>query len=96
MDGVIIRGGETKIASQDEVTIEGKDIIIVQAKAKRLGMSLLGQAFFSTYLMRSFKPRSIESVALCLKDDAKLRPLLEQFQECKVVVVPTHIALSAR
>jgi hypothetical protein len=40
--------------------------VIVQTKANRLGMYLLGQAFFSAQLMRRFHPRSVESVALVL------------------------------
>ena len=51
-------------------------------------MYLSGQALFSVELMRPFKPRSIESVALCSADDAVLRPLLERYAGCRVVVCP--------
>ena len=62
LDGVIVLGGETKIATSDEVEIEGKDIIVVQTKANRLGMYLLRQAVFSRELMKPLKPRSIRTV----------------------------------
>jgi hypothetical protein len=86
LDAVIVKGGPFVRARQPEVSLEGKDIIVVQTKAKRLGMYLMGQAFFSAQLMQRFKPRSVESVALVLRDDAVLRPLLEQYSGMRVVV----------
>ncbi len=88
LDGVIIKGGDHRIARQSEVTVEGKDIVIVQAKRDRLGMYIMGQAFFSADLMKRYNPRSIESVALVGQDDDILRPLLEQYPGMKVVVYP--------
>ena len=63
--------------TQSDVVLKDQDIIVVQAKASRLGMYLMGQAFFSAQLMRAFEPRSVESVALVLRDDEVLRPLFE-------------------
>ena len=88
IDGIIIKDEVRRIALQHEVSLQGKDIIIVQAKASRLGMNVMGQAFFTTELMRAFNPRSIVSVALVLKDDAILRPLLERHEGMQVVVCP--------
>jgi len=88
LDGVIIKDGELRIARQSEVSLEGKDIVVVQTKDNRLGMYLMGQTLFSAKLVERFHPRSIESVALCTKDDAELRPLLEQYAGMKVVVYP--------
>jgi hypothetical protein len=46
----------------------------------RLGISLLGQAFFSRELIKDrCAPRSIRTVALCAIDDAILRPIAERF-----------------
>src|SRR5215210_7669420 len=87
IDGVIIRGGEPRIAHAREVSLEGQDIIVVQTKAGRLGMYLMGQAFFSAELMKRFKPKSILSVALCLKDDSILRPIFESYPNMKVEVI---------
>lgn len=88
IDGIIIKEGPGRIARRSEVSIEGKDIIVIQAKADRLGMNLMGQAFFSTELMKTFNPRSIEAVALVLKDDAVLGPIFEGLTGMHVVVCP--------
>lgn len=88
LDGVIIKDCEYRIAKQSEVSLDGKDIIVVQTKAGRLGMYLMGQALFSAQLIQRFKPRSVVSVALCRQDDAVLRPLFEQYPHMKVVVCP--------
>lgn len=88
LDGVIIKDGDLRIAKQSEVSLEGKDVIVVQTKANRLGMSLMGQAFFSAQLIKRFNPRTVISVALCNQDDSGLRPLFEQYPSMKVVVCP--------
>ena len=88
LDGVIIKDGDFRIAKQSEVSIEGKDVIVIQTKARRLGMYLMGQAFFSAQLIKRFKPHSVVSVALCSQDDSELRPLFEQYPNMKVVVCP--------
>jgi len=71
------------------VTLEGQDVIVVQAKAERLGMYLMGQAVFSAELVKRFQPASIRSVALCSRDDSELRPLLAAFPLVEVVIDPT-------
>lgn len=91
LDGVIVKGGPLVIARQSDVSLEDQDIIVVQAKASRLGMYLMGQAFFSAQLMQSFSPRSVESVALVLRDDEVLRPLFEQYAGMRVVVCPAAV-----
>jgi len=91
IDAVIIPNGENKIAHWSEVSLRGKNIICVQAKKGRLGMSLMGQTFFSEQLLRKFETKSIISVALCTKDDIVLRPLLEQYPNMKVFIIdPNH------
>jgi hypothetical protein len=72
------------------------DIVVVQTKANRLGMYLLGQAFFSAQLVRRFQPRSVESVALVAKDDDVLRPLFEQYPGMRVVVCPQEVLARAK
>ncbi len=90
LDAVILPKGEFSIAHWKEVSLKGKDIIVVQAKANRLGMYLMGQALFSAALMKRFKPRSVRSIALCKKDDSELRPLLKRYRHIKVVVFNEH------
>ena len=81
IDAVIIEDGDHRIASRGEsVSLDGHDIVIVQTKALRLGMYLLGQAFFSRELIKErFAPKSVRTVALCAIDDAILRPIAERF-----------------
>jgi hypothetical protein len=97
LDAIILPSEECRIAKQYEVSIEGKDVIVVQTKAKRLGMGLLGQALFSAQLVQHFfHPRSVLTVALCSKDDAVLRPLFEQYPGMKVIVCPSEATLNIR
>ena len=82
LDGVIVLGEPNRILEKTEhskMDLRGKDIVVVQTKAGRLGMYLLGQALFSRELMRAFAPRTIMSVAVCQRDDAVLRPLAEKY-----------------
>ena len=85
LDGVVILGGANRIAKASEVNIEGKDIVVIQTKVNRLGMYLMGQAFFSRELMKTFKPKSIKTVAICGKDDTVMRDLCKEF-DIEVVV----------
>ena len=70
-------------------TLDDQDVVIVQTKRGRLGMSLMGQVLFSRDLiLRTSKPRSLRSVALCRATDDLLQPLLEQHHGCEVVIYP--------
>jgi hypothetical protein len=79
LDGLIIQGGPKVIAKATEVTIRGKNIIVLQTKANRLGMNLMGQAIISKKLMERFEPKSIRSVAICTEGDSVLEPLLKDY-----------------
>jgi hypothetical protein len=87
IDAVIIEDGDHRIAPRGEtVSLDGHDIVVVQTNAHRLGMYLLGQAFFSRELIKDrFAPRSIRTIALCARDDAILHPIAERF-DVEVVV----------
>ena len=74
LDGVVILDAPHLIVNHREVEIENQDIVVLQTKASRLGMYLLGQALFSRHLMMPFRPRSIDTVAICTKGDAVLEP----------------------
>jgi hypothetical protein len=92
VDAIIIVGGVNRIAHWREPhQLEGKDIIVVQTKAERLGMYLMGQVFFSARLVERFKPRSVLSVALVNQNDSVLGPLLEAHPGMKVVICPADI-----
>jgi len=83
IDAVIIEDGAHRVASRAEsasLNLNGHDIVVVQTKAARLGMYLLGQAFFSRELIKDrFAPKSVRTVALCATDDAVLHPIAERF-----------------
>lgn len=87
LDGVIILGAPFEIKKAKAVNLEGKDIVVIQTKAARLGMYLLGQALFSARLVERFRPASIRSVAICTKGDAALEPLAKEYG-VEVVIYP--------
>jgi hypothetical protein len=92
LDGLIILGEETRIASRGKShDLREKDVIVVQTKNSRLGMYLMGQTLFSAQLVRELHPRSVRSVALCSASDAKLQPMLEAYGGCQVVVCPPEV-----
>ncbi len=77
IDAVILPNQPRRMAHLRDVRLEGEEVIVVQTKAGRLGMNLMGQAFFSRELIKKFNPSSVRAVALCTKDDIVLRPLAE-------------------
>ncbi len=87
LDAVILPNGEHRRAHYTEVNLEGKEVIVVQAKAKRLGMYLMGQTVFSAELIKRLNPASVKSVALCAKGDSELEPLLAPYPHVEVVVM---------
>ena len=87
LDVVIVKNEPSRIVHQSEISIEGKDLIVVQAKIGRLGMNVTGQTLFSrVLLLQRSKPRSVEAVALVMNDDDVPRPLLEQYAGRVVVL----------
>ena len=70
LDGVIIVDGDHRKASwKERINLDGHDIIVVQTKANRLGMYLMGQALFSRVVIEDrFKPADItHGRALCYR-----------------------------
>ena len=94
LDGLILPTAETRIANwREPITIDGRDVLVVQTKASRLSMYLMGQALLSPELVRQrFKPSSIRSVLLCTLDDSALHPLLEPFPSIEVIVMPSQVS----
>jgi hypothetical protein len=91
VDAIILPKGAFRrvpSAERGNFPLEGQEVVIIQAKASRLGMYLMGQAVFSVELVRRFRPASIRSIALCTKDDSELHPLLTPFPEVEVRVMP--------
>jgi hypothetical protein len=86
LDGLIVLGEPKSISASKNFDIRGKDVIVIQTKTKRLGMYLMGQCLFSRDLVLKHGVNSARSVAICTKDDAILKPLLEAHEGCEVVV----------
>lgn len=75
LDGLIVLNEETSLHNGNTYDIEGKDVICIQTKSGRIGMYLLGQAYFSKFLLERHKPRSIRTVAICGRTDASMEEL---------------------
>jgi len=87
IDALILPNGPHKIVHWRDVNLEGQDVLVIQCKAHRLGMHLMGQTVFSLELIRAFKPKSVHAVALCRKTDSALEPLLDDYPDVEVVVI---------
>ena len=91
IDAVIVLGEKKRrLTHGAKFDLAGRDVIAVQSKHRRLGMTMAGQTLFSKELLKRFQPRSIRSVAVCTADDAVLRPLLERHKGCEVWVYPVR------
>ena len=86
LDGLIVLGEEERIENAHSFPIEGKDVIALQTKANRLGMYLMGQAYFSRELLKSFNPKSIRTVTICGKGDEEMERLCRE-RDIEVVVI---------
>jgi hypothetical protein len=87
----------------DFPTLKGRNVVVVQTKASRMGMYLMGQAVFSAQLVRVQGAASVRSILLCTRADVVLLPFLEPYPEvevwtcdpdnsyvCKRVILPEH------
>lgn len=86
LDGVIILNEKSSIHKGNFHDIENKDVIVIQTKSGRIGMYLLGQAYFSQFLIQKHNPRSIKSVAICGENDDVIGKLAEE-HDIEVVVI---------
>ncbi len=93
IDGVIVIDEKKGIAETNYLDIKGKNIISIQTKKGRLGMSVMGQAFFSRELLKQQKPKSVKSVIICGKDDAILHKLCMQ-HKLEVIIIPDELKKS--
>jgi len=69
---------------RDYEALSGRRVIIIQTKAGRMGMYLMGQALFSGRLALASGAASVRSILLCHHGDGALLPLLKPFQEVEV------------
>jgi hypothetical protein len=64
--------------------LHGRNVVIVQTKAGRMGMYLMGQAVFSARLATMKGAAHVRSILLCHDSDAALMPLLAPFPNVEV------------
>jgi hypothetical protein len=89
MDGVIVLGlksGRRGPLKDDQKLVKGRRVIVIQSKARRLGMSLIGQVVVSRELLRNLKAKDVRSVGVCTEDDKILRRILRRFKGCSSIV----------
>ena len=91
MDGLVIMSGPFEISDDVHQNITDKDVVIIQSKNKRLGMSLMGQTLFSRGLILKKKPKSVRSVALCREDDKEMHALLLAHPGIEVYICPAEV-----
>ena len=89
IDGVIVLGEKAERRGPrkgDRELVKGKRVIVIQSKARRLGMSLIGQVVVSRELLKDLKAKVVKSVGVCREDDQILRAVLGRFKKCEAVV----------
>jgi len=86
IDGLIVLGEPKSIQHSGSFDFTDRDLIIVQTKPNRLGMSVMGQVLFSKEIMTRFCPRSMKMVVICGKPDRELAKICERY-EIEVFVI---------
>ena len=89
IDGVIVLGEKAEHRGPrkgDRELVKGKRVIVIQSKARRLGMGLIGQVVVSRELLKVLKAKVVKSVGVCREDDQILRGVLGRFKKCEAVV----------
>ena len=89
IDGVIVLGEKADRRGPrkgDRELVKGKRVIVIQSKARRLGMGLIGQVVVSRELLKDLKAKVVKSVGICREDDRILRTVLGRFKKCEAVV----------
>lgn len=87
IDGIIVLGEKKAIHCGNKFDLKGKDVIVIQTKKGRIGMNLLGQAYFSKLLIKKHSPRRIKTVAICGRNDKVMAEFAEK-HEVEVIVYP--------
>ena len=89
IDGVIVLGQKAARRGPrkgDRELVKGKRVIVIQSKARRLGMSLIGQVVVSCKLLEYLGADVAKSVGVCKEDDKILHKVLKTFDKCEAVV----------
>jgi len=73
-----------RATTRDYPDLIGRNVIVVQTKASRMGMYLMGQAVFSARLVMAKGAASVRSILLCTRSDSALLPFLKPFPEVEI------------
>ena len=87
IDGVIVLGEKENTYAGRTYDLSNRDVIAIQTKSSRLGMYLMGQAYFTREILKRFNPKSIKTIAICGKGDTEMEALCENFG-INVVIIP--------
>ena len=87
MDAVIVLNEPKNIHNENTYDLTDKDVIVVQTKTGRIGMHLLGQAYFSKHLIEMHNPKSIKAIAICEENDAVMAELAAE-HDVEIVIIP--------
>lgn len=80
LDGLVLPDGPFRLGIRGATPeLSGQRLVVIQTKASRLGMNVLGQALFSAEILRAARPREVRTIALCTADDEILRPLAQRY-----------------
>ncbi|MGH2560938.1 MAG: hypothetical protein ACRDJH_17875 [Thermomicrobiales bacterium] len=91
LDGLIVLDGQFRRTRKRDVSIQDRDVIVVQTKSHSLDLTLLGQTFFGAELLCDhYQPASIRLVALCTGHDSALEQMLRRFPSVEVVVLTSE------
>lgn len=94
IDGLIVLNEGKSIHNSNTYDLTNKDVIVIQTKSGRIGMYLLGQAYFSKFLIERHKPRTIKSVAICGKTDIVMEELAKLHNVEIVVISDDKLSLT--
>ena len=87
IDGIIVLGEVKSIQKGGSFDFKGRDVVAIQTKSTRLGMYLMGQAYFTREILKRFNPKSIKTVAICGKGDTEMEALCKK-ENIEVVIIP--------
>ncbi len=87
IDGIIVLGEVKSIQKGGSFDFKGRDVVAIQTKSTRLGMYLMGQAYFTREILKRFNPKSIKTVAICGKGDTEMEALCKK-ENVEVVIIP--------
>ncbi|MEP1353253.1 MAG: hypothetical protein ABJX32_06130 [Tateyamaria sp.] len=80
----------------DYPNLNGENVVVVQTKAHRLGMNVMGQAVFSARLLKNLGANAVRSIILVTAEDAAMQNLLDDFPEVEVWIADPKLVEAPR